>query len=229
MEPASTPPAGAPDPAPQDSLVQCQVTGKWVSPEEIVEVNGMRVCAEGKQVLLQRLKTGEGMPGTLERPTVLRRFGCLFLDGLIIGVPTGLINAGVLAALRGSADDVARMAGVSSLLLTLAGLLYVALLHGFKGQTVGKMTGRIKVVNLDGSPISMATAFWRALCYQGLALVGPLLMIFLGGGEGVIGQGIATGLYGLWTLTSILLALVDSQMQRALHDRLAGTRVVMVQ
>jgi hypothetical protein len=53
-----------PDSAPERELVQCDVTGKWVSPDDTVEFQGFRVCAEGKEILLDRLRSGESIaPG----------------------------------------------------------------------------------------------------------------------------------------------------------------------
>jgi len=78
------------------------------------------------------------------------------------------------------------------------GILYYILLLAWKGQTIGKMAVRIKVVRRDGGSLSLGQAFVRWLGYLASAL--PLGIGFL-------------------------MALKDSQ-RRALHDLLAGTVVV---
>lgn len=52
-----SPTSGSPD-APQR---RCQVTGHPVAAEDLVEFQGLWVCAEGKQVLLDRLRSGESV------------------------------------------------------------------------------------------------------------------------------------------------------------------------
>jgi len=42
---------------------RCEVTGQVVPEDELVLIHGQRVCAEGKAILLERLKAGEAMPG----------------------------------------------------------------------------------------------------------------------------------------------------------------------
>jgi uncharacterized RDD family membrane protein YckC len=76
--------------------------------------------------------------------------------------------------------------------------LYFVLLLAWRGQTVGKMAVRIKVVRRDGGRVGLGQAFLRWLGYPASAL--PL---------------------GL----GVLIALFDGE-RRALHDMLAGTAVV---
>ncbi len=147
---------------------QCAVTGSIVPEDELVTIQGQRVCAEGKAILLEHLRAGVALPGELERPTVLRRFGCIFVDGIIMGV-AGAIIGGVAGGAMGVGGT--RVGGIAfvatiSLLTNTFTLLYFALMHGSRGQTVGKMAGKLVVVNLDGSPIGMRTAFARALAYS---------------------------------------------------------------
>jgi uncharacterized RDD family membrane protein YckC len=206
----------------------CSITGKVVPEDELVTIQGQRVCAEGKAILLARLKAGDALPGEQERPTALRRFGCMFVDGLVIGVPFVIlivvvtmigVGAGASPAVRSTA---ALYVSVVSILAAGIQIVYFGQMHGRRGQSVGKMAGNIVVVNLDGSPISMSTGYVRAIAYigpnllSGLAIVTSIAPLI----------GITSLLARLWFLADAIVALADRNQQRSLHDRIAGTRVV---
>lgn len=78
-------------------------------------------------------------------------------------------------------------------------IFYYVYLHGAYGQTFGKMTFRIQVVNEDGSPIGFRKAFLRWLGY------------FLSG--------------GLTLYIGYLWAAFDPRKQ-ALHDKVVRTLVI---
>ena len=205
--------------------VQCEITGKWVPPDEIVEFHGHKVCAEGKEILLQRLQSGERLPGEMERPTVLRRFSCLFVDSIVIAIPMWIMIA-VVGVPKANSDNLA----VSSMMLlptilgVILGMCYYGIMHGIRGQTLGKMAGKIKVVNLDGSPITMGTAFARAIFYMGPQIIFPILALV----GAVTLAGVLYWVVLSYGLANILVALFDRSRQRALHDRFVGTRVLVL-
>jgi len=213
----------------EQGMARCEITNKLVPEDELVEIEGKRVCAEGKAKLLDALKSGKSLPGEMERPTVLRRFGCIFLDGIVVGVCGaifGLVIGFSMFAVPSSTnlDKFYRMQGIAGLFGILITLFYFGVMHGMRGQTLGKMAGKLKVVNLDGSDIGMNKAFLRAVAYAGPQLINPFLLL---AGLITVSQffGIVIGIYGL---TNVILALIDSKSQRALHDRLTGTRVIIV-
>ncbi len=198
---------------------QCAVTGKMVPEDELVTIQGQRVCAEGKAILLDRLKAGEGLPGEIEKPTVLRRFGCIFVDGLIIGVPFAILNA-----ILGANQTSIAILGVVSLVSTAVQVIYFAQMHAARGQTVGKMAGKLRVVNLDGTPITLQTAYIRAFAYAGVGfLSGLALALNMPSMVAIVGF-----IVGGYAIANVLFALFDRGMQRALHDRIAGTRVIQL-
>ena len=80
----------------------------------------------------------------------------------------------------------------------LFGALYYVLLHWIFGQTIGKMLFEIKVVTLDGGPLSLGTSLLRWIGYLFSLL--PLLLGYVMAG-----------------------ARSD---KRALHDLIARTRVI---
>jgi hypothetical protein len=101
-------------------------------------------------------------------------------------------GASVLGALRNFADELGFGFGWASLYLTVV-------LSWGKGQTVGKRVMRIRVLRLDGKPITWWTAFERAGGYA---------------------AGFATGLLGFAQV------YWDANRQ-AIHDRIVGTVVVV--
>ena len=148
---------------------------------------------------------------------MLRRFGCIFLDGLIIGVPFAIAAQVVTIGMTSP-----QLGGAVSLLAVIAQIVYFGQMHGNGGKTVGKKAGKLLVVNLDGSKITMQTAYIRAAAYAGpsrptsLALMAHSLPLI----------GIATMVAGVYKLADTLFAPFDTKQQRALHDRIAGTRVI---
>ena len=203
---------------------QCSVTGAIVPEDELVTIQGQRVCAEGKAILLDRLRAGETLPGEVEKPTVLRRFGAILLDSIILSLTCAAIGA-VIGAINyktiGQPNN--PLFGVISLIAFVITTAYFTLLHGTRGQTVGKMAAGLRVVNnTDNSPISMQTALLRAFYYTGPNLVSSVVLFSMNATL----INVATVVVWLYGLVNLICALVDSDRQRSLHDRLAGTRVI---
>jgi uncharacterized RDD family membrane protein YckC len=202
------------------AMGQCAVTGKMVPEDELVEIHGQRVCAEGKAILMARIASGETLPGEYDRPTVLRRFGCIFLDGLIFGIPVGLISGGLIGA-TGSIEN----ANIVGLIAVIAQFIYFGAMHAAGGQTLGKKAGNEVVVNLDGSPVRAPAAYIRSLAYVGPNFLAAIAKFTLN----PMAIGVTTMIVFVWALADILFALLDSSQQRSLHDRIAGTRVIVKQ
>ena len=168
----------------------------------------------------------------IPRPPVLvpaswgKRLGAYLIDSILLGIPLGMF------AFRGVFDELqARMpelvdpvtgqanpAAVQELTavfaaiqlrigigyLILAGAYYI-LMHGLKGQTLGKMVLGITVVNEDGTPIDLGIAAKRAVLFP-IASVVPYVGSLL------------TLLNGLWPLWDV--------KHQSLGDKMAGTLVV---
>lgn len=207
-----------------DQRVQCEVTGEWVPADETVVIQGKRVSGRGKQLLLEQLRSGEALPGELEAPSKLRRFGCAFLDNILLGVLGAFVGfASVMMA--GGATGVQ---GLAMLLAAGVGIAYFGVMHSMGGQTLGKKAGKIKVINLDGSEISTGTAFVRALGYQGLGLIPPVFYLVGEDVEAMLMMGgiaqLVAGVYGLANAVTVLV----SKDQRAIHDMIAKTKVIQI-
>lgn len=225
---SSTPPSSAGSASPAPGMAQCSITKKWFPEDELVTFQGQMVSAEGKQRLLDRLHTGVEANDEFVRPTVWRRFGCIFLDGVLLGVFGLLLDAflGISFLSNPGPKPNTDLTAMASLLGLAAAIFYFGLLHGWKGQSFGKMAGNLRVINMDGTPISKAKAFARAVAYTfgNTLFVLATVLGLLTHSAAIIGFGSFAA--AVWWLTDVILALVDTRMQRSLHDRICGTRVI---
>jgi len=122
----------------------------------------------------------------------------------------------------------------------LAGLLYVVLMHGRYGQTVGKMVCKVRVIdNRTNRKISFGQAWLRegfpTVLSIGLLVyeISALLSDRVSPNALVRGEGLPTGIM-FWLLTSVPLlwflaeiaTMLTNARRRALHDLIAGTVVI---
>ena len=118
------------------------------------------------------------------------------------------------------------------------GWLYSTLLHGYRGQTLGKIRVRIQVVrSSDGSPISYRRAALRDLPYIILVLVATGFWIhsyiaWFGGWFSEDDAAVAEQVFSVvlelnigWVLLECVSMLFHPQ-RRAIHDLIAGTIVI---
>lgn len=153
-----------------------------------------------------------------------KRLVAIIIDNIIVGIPSQIIGAIALGGIfatdpltfnpqtgqfEGGAGFFARILaswGALILVSIVIGAAYYAYLHSSRGQTVGKMAMKIKVVDTEtGSLIDLGRGVVRYLVAFGLS-------IFTCG----IG-GLLDGLWPLW----------DPKRQ-SLHDKVAKTQVVDV-
>jgi len=216
----------------EQAMVTCDVTGKVVRESETVMFRGKRVCAEGKAILLEQLAAGEYEDGGLERPSVLRRFGCVLVDSIILNVAGVLIGAAVALMAASFGGSVGGMTYAALIFVaTFLNMGYYTYFHGVRGQTLGKMIGKLKVVQMDGSPINVAIAFKRMLYFAGPVLMGQIVMAIgvSGDSEQVVSIGtVIQTIGGVLVIATAIVAIADRASQRTIHDRLAGTRVIRV-
>lgn len=170
---------------------------------------------------------GAGPMGTPPLADAGKRFLARLLDGLIVGVPTGIIGYIIMFAMLASAmDDMMQSSfagqpasppvgavwgGVFVYILIVFGgyFLYDWLMHAFAGgQTVGKKVVKIRVVRLDGAPLSAGSVAARSAVFA----LPPLVL----------------GCGGLFYLINVLSLLWDKPYQQCYHDKAAKTVVVQV-
>lgn len=161
--------------------------------------------------------------------TAARRFVAGFIDGVVF-IPLTWVDAWI----SGSTQSAAVLIGWLLIIYPIY-WLYSVLMHGFYGQTLGKMALEIKVVDVSAeAPISVKQAFWRDSIYVAINTVALALSIYYVLNRGSINVdlnsispaewilGIATW---VWFLGEILTCLTNKK-RRALHDFIAGTVVV---
>jgi len=159
-------------------------------------------------------------PDPLAAPTLRRRLAAMLYEGLLLfGVMFGA--TAIFLLLRAIIPPLARTGDIG---LQVWGFFALGLYFvGFwrkRGQTLAMQTWRMRVVNADGSPISLGRAIARyALAW--IWVVVAVGIIHVSGVSRWTGAGVALACVLAWGA----LAWLDPQRQ-FLHDRLAGTRLV---
>jgi uncharacterized RDD family membrane protein YckC len=125
------------------------------------------------------------------------RVVAVLIDGVVLIVAQGILfGAGWMLWGSGLSAGMA-VKGATQLFSSLIGAAYTIAFHWIWGQTLGKMALQIRVVSMDGGPLSFGQA---------------------------VGRYFATFLSALILGIGFVMAGVRSD-KRALHDLLAGTRV----
>ena len=159
------------------------------------------------------------------------RFVARLIDGVVFGIASMIVSSILFivlvpvfafSAYQGMAGPVLFLAYLAS--WVVSGVLFAAydyFLHARTGQTLGKMALRIRVVTVDGRPLSQQVLLRRAAAYPGVfALIGVLAG--LSWSAGALGTLLAVGL----TLADGIPVITDQRLHQALHDRFAGTVVI---
>jgi len=226
--------------------ITCEVTEKEIARHDAVQFQGKWVGAEGKAILLERLRTGVDDRDSLVTASVVLRVAGLVIDAVIyyafyvaIGLPTGWWMYPVSE--NDPSAQVTLPQAVFQFVMNALFILYVAIMQWRFGRTVGKFLSGTKVVCLNGSSLSMGRAFGRALCsdYLSIAIsVSMLTMVLIELSDPAAAPGLQdrfqlmlatlSAVISALVLLSSLMALLDTKQHRALHDRIAGTRVVRV-
>lgn len=111
-----------------------------------------------------------GAPSAMDYQGVGIRFVSLLIDSIIIGLIEGVIGM-VLGIFRD--PEMASWWWILSFVIYIA---YFTYLEGTRGQTVGKMVTRIKVVREDGGRIDMNQSFTRNI----LRIIDGLIFYLVG-------------------------------------------------
>lgn len=159
-------------------------------------------------------------PDRLAAPTLRRRLAAMLYEGLLLfGVMFGA--TAVFLLLRLIVPPLARTGDVGLQVWGFLSLgLYFVWFWRKRGQTLAMQTWRMRVVNADGSRISLGRAIARYLLAW-VWVAAAVGVIHLSGASRWTGAGVALACLLVWGA----LAWFDPQRQ-FLHDRLAGTRLV---
>lgn len=196
----------------------CDVCGQSVSPDDLVEIRDHLVCWECKPGVVQKIKEGALVPVGIEYGGFWIRWGAKIIDGMILSVTVFSLYLGfmllMVLILGGmgsfSSGSPFRLIAGSEVIIVAFYLIVFVLSVGvpigyntfFLAQysaTPGKMLCGLKVVRVGEEKFGWKVALGRTLAEQ----LSRLLMF-----------------------TGYLMAAFDEE-KRTLHDRLAGTRVVV--
>jgi uncharacterized RDD family membrane protein YckC len=190
-----------------DSGPKCSICGKGFSEDALIDFEGSKVCAGCKPDFIQQIKENAELVGVsvMRYAGFWRRAGAVFIDGIIIYVanlPIGFVF-GIMTPMMQDGNGKPSGAfwaafGVMYICQLVIPAVYMILMHGKYGATLGKKALGIKVVMSDGSPISYGRATGRYFAYL---------------------------LSGLILYVGYIMAGFDDE-KRALHDHLCNTRVI---
>src|SRR5438552_2804664 len=144
-----------------EGIRRCARCGAPFCSNCLVDISGKPYCATCKTEQILDVRSGVER-GVLDLASIGRRFGASFVDGLLMWIPIAVMIAVVGFASATSA----RVNGVWNfwfLVPTLVAVSYQALMLAARGQTLGKMALKVKVVNADGSPITTGQAWGREI------------------------------------------------------------------
>ena len=188
----------------EEGVVACARCGASFCGDCVVMIHGRPYCATCKNEKLLDVQSGTDR-SQLSLATFGRRFAALWIDRMMFGVAAVAIVliAALFQNVGGKPDD-----SFFVVVIVLIGGIYVglivyeALMLGARGQTVGKMALKIKVVRPDGAPITKGQAWGRSV------LRGVMIHVL--------------------SLLNYIPAMVTKE-KTCIHDLVANTRVVNVE
>lgn len=207
--PPSKPPPAVP-PAPATAFAACSQCGRSFPQEQVVTFDNQVICAACKPMFVQRLKEGVTTPGAFRYGGFWIRFGAKLIDGFIltavqyaIMIPLGVLAFSSMPSTMDNPEDFMSsefitVIAVQYLIALLIPAIYNTFFIGRFGATLGKMACGIKVVTPEGGKVS----YMRAL-----------------------GRNFAEWITWMTMTIGYIIAGFDAE-KRALHDRIASTRVV---
>ncbi len=185
-----------------EGLNKCTRCGKTFCGDCLVELKGGFFCAVCKSEQVKDIQSGVDAT-QLPLAGIGARFAAQFIDGIVMRVVTIPLNfiftSGAVAP--GSPDEV--MGTMVMIMLVQIGLwfLYEGLMLQWRGQTLGKMALKIKVVTPEGGDIAGSQAWIRPL-------VRSVMVV---------------------TLIIDYIPAFFSKQKTCIHDMAAKTRVVKLQ
>lgn len=180
-----------------DNLRRCDGCQKEFCSDCVVTLAGQTYCASCKGSAVRAIQSGKAL-GTVDLASIGRRFAAMFIDGLILGIPMaflGGILGAILTGIMGGdlpQEEVKNMKqlmdsgflgtqlvvqGIITVVVTAFSVLYEALMLAARGQTLGKIAMKIKVVTPEGKDITKKQAWGRALTRSIVGWV-PLIGFF---------------------------------------------------
>ena len=158
-----------------EAIRHCTRCGGRFCNDCLVTIDGRLYCGTCKSEHLLDVRSGVDRT-VLNLAGPGKRFVALFLDRLIILVPTYVLFVVALFASAGASDEPSPWVMLLVIPLVFAMPVYEGLMTQHKnGQTLGKMVMKIRVVRADGSKITPGQAWGRA--FMRLILEGCISII----------------------------------------------------
>jgi uncharacterized RDD family membrane protein YckC len=194
----------------------CSECGRPATPDEMVRFGDRLVCPNCKDAYAQKLREGVATAGFVRYGGFWLRFVAVIIDGIIMAVPIGIMQALLFGGAgmsfarnapgpNASPDEVIRMMGpmfaaigFSAFIAMILSCIYEAFFLVKFAATPGKMAMGVKVLRPDGSKLGVGRAVGRHFSKLLSAMI-----LYIG----------------------YIMAGFDSQ-KRALHDMICDTRVI---
>ena len=138
----------------------CSRCGAEFCTDCLVDMQGVPYCATCKAEQLLDIRSGVDRT-LLDYASIGRRFLAQILDGFILAIPMmfiAFVMVGVMAVTKNMNPG---LFNLWYLFPASIGIVYNALMLISRGQTVGKIALKIKVVNADGTDITKGQAWGR--------------------------------------------------------------------
>jgi uncharacterized RDD family membrane protein YckC len=144
-----------------EGVRRCNRCGSSFCSDCLVDIGGKPYCATCKTEELLDVRSGIER-GTLDLAGIGRRFGAAFLDGILMWIPIGIMIAS-LGLARATSIRFAGGWNFWFLIPSAIGITYQATMLAARGQTLGKMALKVKVVAADGTELTGGQAWGREL------------------------------------------------------------------
>ena len=184
-----------------EGVRRCARCGGSYCTDCLVSIHDRPYCATCKTEQLMDVRSGIDIVSRITYDGFWQRFGAYLIDYVIQLVPIYgifgvlMLISGLTSGLKAEPSPLILLGYIPALLIPIC---YEALMLQMKGQTVGKMALRLKVVRPDGSRITAGQAWGRAAMrlILGCLIIGDYIPYFF------------------------------TDEKTTLHDMVAGTRVI---
>jgi uncharacterized RDD family membrane protein YckC len=147
----------------ETGLVLCSRCVQTFCSDCVVEIDGALLCGRCKQEQLGDLRSGIDTT-RLQLSSIGKRFAAVFIDGLVLAIPTYGISFGIMFWFIQSGQQpgllLQLLIGVAA---SIPMVIYEGLMLSARGQTLGKMAMKIKVVTPEGNDLARGQAWTRAV------------------------------------------------------------------
>lgn len=127
----------------------------------LVTIGGLPYCGTCKNEQVLDIRSGVDAT-TLDYATIGRRFAAMWIDSMVTAIPAMVLLFATLGAHGfASANAAARFRNPVWYVPGILAVVYQAVMLSARGQTLGKMAMKVKVVRVDGSNITGGQAWGR--------------------------------------------------------------------